>query len=93
MAPADFTYAGGSENYSVTSYAAVSCPGDATRTVPVAWTAEFVEDDGSGGYNVIARPEWLTAFTASATAVRRPRRSRLRLRLKRVSLPIRITKL
>lgn len=93
MAPADFTYAGGSENYSVTSYAAVSRPGDATRTVPVAWTAEFVEDDGSGGYNVIARPEWLTAFTASATAVRRPRRSRLRLRLKRVSLPIRITKL
>ena len=65
MAPADFTYAGGSENYSVTSYAAVSRPGDATRTVPVAWTAEFVEDDGSGGYNVIARPEWLTAFTAS----------------------------
>lgn len=54
MAPADFTYAGGSENYSVTSYAAVSRPGDATRTVPVAWTAEFVEDDGSGGYNVIA---------------------------------------
>lgn len=93
MAPADFTYAGGSENYSVTSYAAVSRPGDATRTVPVAWTAEFVEDDGSGGYNVIARPEWLTAFTASGTAVRRPRRSRLRLRLKRVSLPIRITKL
>lgn len=64
-APANFTYAGGSENYSVTSYAAVSRPGDATRTVPVAWTAEFVEDDGSGGYNVIARPEWLTAFTAS----------------------------
>lgn len=64
-APADFTYAGGSENYSVTSCAAVSRPGDATRTVPVAWIAEFVEDDGSGGYNVIARPEWLTAFTAS----------------------------
>ena len=42
------------------------------------WIAEFVEDDGSGGYNVIARPEWLTAFTASATAVRLPRRSRLR---------------
>lgn len=64
-APADFTYAGGSQNYSVVSYAAVSRPGDATQTVPVAWTAEFVEDDGSGGYNVIARPEWLTAFTAS----------------------------
>lgn len=64
-APADFTYAGGSENYSVTSYATVFRPGDATQTVPVAWIAEFVEDDGSGGYNVIARPEWLTAFTAS----------------------------
>ena len=64
-APDDFTYAGGSKNYSVISYAAVSRPGDATRTVPVAWTAEFVEDDGSGGYNVIARPEWLTDFTAS----------------------------
>lgn len=66
-APADFTYAGGSKNYSVTSYAAVSRPGEATRTVPVAWTAEFVEDDGRGGYNVIARPEWLTAFTASGS--------------------------
>ena len=65
--PEAFSHAGGSKNYSVTSYAAVSRPGDATRTVPVAWTAEFVEDDGSGGYNVIARPEWLTAFTASGS--------------------------
>ena len=64
-APADFTYVGGSKDYSVTSYATVSRPGDITKTVAVPWTAEFVEDDGSGGYNVIARPEWLTAFTAS----------------------------
>lgn len=64
-APADFTYAGGSKNYSVTSYAAVSRPGDLEKSVPLSWSAEFVEDDGSGGYNVIARPEWLTAFTAS----------------------------
>lgn len=64
-APADFTYVGGSKDYSVTSYAMVSRPGDITKTVAVPWTAEFVEDDGSGGYNVIARPEWLTAFTAS----------------------------
>ncbi|WP_416996094.1 fimbrillin family protein [Alistipes dispar] len=64
-APADFTHAGGSKKYSVTSYAAVSRPGDPEKSVPVAWSAEFVEDDGSGGYNVIARPEWLTAFTAS----------------------------
>lgn len=64
-APSAFTYAGGSQNYSVTSYAAVSRPGNASRTVPVAWTAEFVEDDGAGGYTVIPRPNWFTAFTAS----------------------------
>ena len=63
--PSAFTYAGGSQNYSVTSCAAVSRSGDASQTVPVAWTAEFVEDDGAGGYNVISRPDWLTAFTAS----------------------------
>lgn len=54
--PSAFTYAGGSQNYSVTSCAAVSRSGDASQTVPVAWTAEFVEDDGAGGYNVISRP-------------------------------------
>lgn len=64
-APADFTYAGGSNTYSVTSYASVSRPGDATKTVAVAWTAEFIEDDGMGGYTVISRPDWLTAFTTS----------------------------
>lgn len=47
-APADFSYIGGSKNYSVTSYAVVSRPGDATQTVPVAGMAEFVEDDGVG---------------------------------------------
>lgn len=66
-APADFSYIGGSKNYSVTSYAVVSRPGDATQTVPVAWMAEFVEDDGSGGYNVIVRPDWLANFTASGS--------------------------
>lgn len=64
-APEAFTYQGGTSEYSVTSYLAVSREGDATQGVPLAWTAEFVEDDGSGGYNVIDRPEWLTAFTAS----------------------------
>lgn len=29
--------------------------------------AEFVEDDGSGGYNVIVRPDWLANFTASGS--------------------------
>ena len=64
-APADFTYAGGRKNYWVTSYATVSRPGDATKTVAVPWIAEFVEEDGNGGYIVIDRPDWLTDFTES----------------------------
>lgn len=64
-APADFTYVGGSKDYAVTSYATVSRPGDATKTVAMAWSAEFVEEDGNGGYNVIDRPDWLTDFTES----------------------------
>ena len=64
-APEDFTYEGGDKNYSVTSYASVSRAGDPTKTVPMSWTAEFVEDDGSGGYRVIDCPDWLTAFTAN----------------------------
>lgn len=61
-APDDFTYAGGDKNYLVTSYASVSRPGDPTKTVSMTWTTEFVEDDGNGGYKVIARPNWLKAF-------------------------------
>lgn len=64
-APADFTYAGGRKNYWVTSYATVSRPGDATKIVAVPWIAEFVEEDGNGGYIVIDRPDWLTDFTES----------------------------
>ena len=64
-APDAFTYTGGSKNYGVTSYATVSRPGDATKIVAVPWIAEFVEEDGNGGYNVIDRPDWLTDFTES----------------------------
>ena len=53
---------GGIKNYLVTSYASVSRPGDPTKTVSMTWTTEFVEDDGNGGYKVIARPNWLKAF-------------------------------
>lgn len=60
-------YTGGAQNYTVSSYATVSRPGEAPRNVSMAWTAEFVEDDGAGGYNVIPRPDWLTAFTASGS--------------------------
>jgi len=29
------------------------------------WSAEFVEEDGEGGYHAIARPSWFTGFTGS----------------------------
>ena len=66
-APANFTYTGGSQTYSVTSSASVSRPGDTTKNIAMAWTAEFVEDDddGAGGYRVIEQPEWITGFTMS----------------------------
>lgn len=66
-APADFTYTGGSKTYSVTSSASVSRPGDTTKNIPMAWTAEFVEDDGNGGYNVITKPDWVDSFVTSGT--------------------------
>lgn len=62
-APADFTYAGGRNVYKVDSRRVVSRPGDPERSVPLAWSAEFVEEDGAGGYRVIERPEWITGFT------------------------------
>lgn len=70
--PDDFTYQGGSATCTVTSYATVSAQGAPEQTVPVKWTAEFVEDDGMGGYKVIPRPEWLTDFTVSGSGSSEP---------------------
>ncbi|WP_419507446.1 fimbrillin family protein [Alistipes communis] len=64
-APDEFTYAGGTNVYKVDSRGVVSRPNDPEKSVPLAWTAEFVEDDGAGGYRVIEQPEWITGFTAS----------------------------
>lgn len=64
-APDDFTYAGGTNAYKVESRGRVTRPGDSEKSVPLAWSAEFVEDDGAGGYRVIEQPEWITGFTAS----------------------------
>ena len=64
-APASYTYKGGSDSYTVTSYVSVSRSGDETKAVAMAWSAEFVEDDGTGNYRVITRPDWLTEFTTS----------------------------
>ena len=72
--PADFRYDGsstvpsggaaypnGGQYYYVTSYATVS----GQQNKPLPWEAEFVEDDGAGGYRVIAKPDWVTLFTTS----------------------------
>ena len=57
--PADFTYTGGTQQYSVTSYRQSSQGGKDA----VPWTAQFSTD---GGYSwTYTRPDWLTTFTAS----------------------------
>lgn len=59
-----FSYAGGKNTYKVTSRAIISGQGaSATRNLP--WKAEFVEDDGVGGYRVIQQPDWVANFTMS----------------------------
>lgn len=57
--PADFTYTGGTQPYSVTSYR------ENTQGVQEAapWTAQYSVDNGVSWTDT--RPEWLTAFTAS----------------------------
>lgn len=52
-------------DFSITSYITVSREGEETKTIPLAWTAEFVEEDGSGGYRTIQRPDWIMAFQES----------------------------
>ena len=57
--PADFTYAGETKTYRVTSYRQNS----QGEKEPVKWKAQFSTDDGKTWSD--ARPDWLTAFTAS----------------------------
>ena len=54
----DFTYQGGTEWVNVSSVVRISRPGDPARSAPVPWTAEYVEEDAWGGYEVVSRPEW-----------------------------------
>lgn len=58
--PEDYTYSGGTKQYTVTSYKTKKSTGE---TFPVAWTAQFSEDDGETWSDT--PPSWLTAFTAS----------------------------
>lgn len=67
--PADFTYQGGSNSYTVTSYATVS-GGGVTKNTPVAWTAEYSTDGGA--HWTTTKPTWLTAFTASGAGGEAP---------------------
>ena len=60
--PVGLSYLGGTALMKVYSYATVSRVGDATKKVPLSWTAECVEDDGRGGYTPIATPDWLAQF-------------------------------
>ena len=56
-APGAFTYAGGTNTYSVKSYRKSS----AGKIEPVAWKAQFSEDGTTWSDTA---PDWLTEFTA-----------------------------
>ena len=58
--PSAYTYAGGTNSYSITSYKQNSA---GTKTKAAAWTATY-DTDGDGVFND-SKPDWLTAFTAS----------------------------
>jgi hypothetical protein len=59
--PADFTYTGGTQQYSVTSYRQ-NTKGDKE---PVRWSAQYSVDGGNSWTD--NRPDWLTVFTVSGT--------------------------
>lgn len=61
--PGDYLYLGGTDQYYVESYQTVSNSSGVISTDAVSWTAEFVAENDSGGYDVIEDPAWLTAFT------------------------------
>lgn len=58
----EFTYEGGSATYTVSSYTTITS-GSNTTTVATPWTAEFVEEDGNGGYRTTEKPEWISDIT------------------------------
>lgn len=60
--PADFTYEGGTQQWSVTSCWTVS-DATGTATAPLGWTAEFYDEQKQQWTS--ARPDWLTNFPTS----------------------------
>ncbi|VFB14421.1 Uncharacterised protein [Bacteroides heparinolyticus] len=69
-APAEFTYQGGNDTYTVTSSVVVTRPGDPTKTLPVPWTVEYSTDNGANWSST--KPAWLTAFTESGAGSSSP---------------------
>lgn len=63
-APAEYTYQGGNNTYTVKSYASVS-GGGSTANVPIAWEVEYSTDGGTNWSNT--KPAWLTTFTENGT--------------------------
>lgn len=61
-----WTHEGGYKTVRVVSQTTVSRPGDATKTLEVPWKTEFIEDDGAGGYRVIPKPSWVSAFVSNS---------------------------
>ena len=53
-----FTYDGGMASCSIKSYSTLTTS-SISKTVASPWTAEFVEEDGNGGYRAIEQPEWI----------------------------------
>ena len=60
-----FTYTGGTIPYTVTSKHTLNQGGVEISSTPLAWTAKFVEDNGSGVYTEINQPSWVTEFTTN----------------------------
>lgn len=58
----EFTHEGGTKTFYVTSHTTITS-GNGTTTVAAPWTAEFVEEDGNGGYRTIEQPDWITGIT------------------------------
>ncbi len=58
----EFSHKGGLSTFYVTSYTTVTS-GAGTKTVATPWTAEFVEEDGNGGYKAVEKPHWITYLT------------------------------
>lgn len=57
-----FTSSGGSATCSIKSYSTLTTSTNST-TIASPWTAEFVEEDGNGGYRTTEKPEWIKTIT------------------------------